>query len=543
MQDTLFESDIEWHNRRVFICFDKDAGYPTGEYKSGVGRALGRLSAKLLSRGSKVWVMHIPGEVDQKLGLDDYLRAGGTLDTLYSGAVVPPEYCEQLAELLEKCVYVVGTNNTHIYNLENGSRKGVCDFHDAHVEKRRIVPVEGKKPRVEQLSKTWILHNDRQTARHYTLNPRLPFGLSGIDINLWRPYPEFEGEYNAGVERDWGLFMDGLFGEHAKWVSAWIGHMLNRPEEKAHQAVMLTTPVLGIGKGLFSEVVGTLARGHYVECKPEEMLDKFNPAMEGATWVAVHELEVAHSVSEGQINNLITSAEYKIEQKGKDGTYLPDLRRWYMTTNSSTPMRLRRGQRRILVIFPPRTDEDTRGEWAAWVGSRIAGFKRDESALYNVRAWFDWSLRSWEEEHGRWNPTAPVPQTEAADEAAEASMTGNQILVESGIKWVLENGGVGCLMPEHRQLLSKVSGGITAAVRSRGGSTLRHKVSVDGRQVEVVIWDLENVIPSKKLSSGSFGIDTLHYYGEHDFKMLAGQLWAMLRDLKERLAGHGVLKR
>ena len=534
MQEALFQEDIEWQDRRVFIVFDKDVGYESGTYKPEVDRALGRLTTRLIGRGAQVWICHIPGALDEKFGLDDYLLSGGTLDFLASTAKVPPPHCEMLSELLEKCIYVVGTDHTHVYNLDDGSRKGVGDFHDAHVNKTRVVPVPDAAPKIEKLSRVWLLHKLRQTAKTYTLDPSCGRGLVGDKINLWVPYPSFP-EVTEGVEEEWQKFMEGLFGEHWRWVGAWVGHMLNRPEEKAHQAVMLVTSVRGVGKSLFSEIVGKLVGDHGLECKPEEVLDKFNKGMEGATWVAIHELELSSGLSEGQVNNLITSERYKVEGKGRDAMFLPDLRRWYMTTNASVPMRMSKGQRRILIIFPPRIHADTRGEWGRWVGSELAGYKRNPGALGAIRLWFDTCLEDWEKEFGAWNPTAPVPLTEAGEEAAEASMTVNQILRDAAISWMEEHGGMGLLMPEHRQLLAKVSASIGQEVRSRGGAVLRHRI--DGK--EVVVWDLSAQLPSRfKETNRTTWLHSTLYEGTNDsLKSAAGGLWTAISGLRERLSG------
>ena len=540
MQEGLLGADIEWKGRRVFICFDKDAGWETGTYKPGVSRALGRLAARLIAKGAQVWILNIPGELDSKLGLDDYLNAGGTLEELVGKAVPPPEHCEMLAWMLENCIFVTGTDNTHVYNLTDGSRKSVDDFHKAHIEKRRMVVGADNRPRWEQITKVWMVHSLRQTARNYTLMPSRGVGLVGDLINLWVGYPEFEGVAGVEIADSWQKFMEGLFGEHWRWVGSWVGHMLNRPEEKSMQAVLIATAVRSIGKSVFGEIVGKLVgESHYTECKPEEMMDKFNIGMSGRTFVAVHELELSNKISEGQINNLITSEKYKLEGKGKDGIYLPDLRRWYMTTNSSVSMRLSAGQRRLLVIHPPRTHADTRGEWGQWVDSVVARYKENAGALRGIRDWFDACLMGWEEEFGRWSSTRPVPLTEESEELAAASLTVNQIMREAAITWMEENGGVGVLAHEHRQLLAKVSAAIGLEVKARGGQLLRYKLpTLGGGQQEVVIWDLTGRLPRKVAANRSYRLDpAVADVDSLGLGVKAAALWQLLSSLRDRLSG------
>ena len=539
MQATLFTKDIEWRNRRVFICFDKDAGYETGTYKPGVGRAIGRLASSLSRVGAQVLVMHIPGAANDKLGLDDYLLAGGQLNDLAGSATAPPEWCEDLAWMLEHCIYVTGTDKTHFYNMLDGSKKTPDDFHAAHIGKIRV----NDKGKVQQISRIFQRHQDLQIARGYTLDPSRPPGLNGhVDINQWTPYPVWP-ERDESVRSDWQKFMEGLFGEHWQWVGAWVGHMLVRPEEKSMQAVLLITQVLGIGKGLFSEIVGKIVgEDHYTECLPENMFNSFNSEMEGRSWVAIHELDVSFSAKVGQINNLITSEKMGVRRMRTDMSFVPDLRRIYMTTNSTNPMRLSHGQRRIFVIRPPRTHEDTRGPWGTWVREAVAKWKRSGAALGSIREWFEGCLAEWEEKKGRWDPTEPVPETEEGEEVAEASMTVGQILAQAAIDH-MRTAGWGCVSPDNRRLMTKVYGDIGAAVKASGGQVLRHKLveSVGGPQKEYTIYDLTGRLPKRFKESNR----TSYYAGDipkEEIVMSGVRLWQVLRDLNDQLKGHAPLK-
>ncbi|MHB0912154.1 MAG: DUF3854 domain-containing protein [Armatimonadota bacterium] len=71
---------IALNGRRVFIVFDSDV-----VTKKEVGGALRRLKAFLDSRGAMVQVIYLPSTEDgKKVGLDDYLAAGNSTDTLFN---------------------------------------------------------------------------------------------------------------------------------------------------------------------------------------------------------------------------------------------------------------------------------------------------------------------------------------------------------------------------------------------------------------------------------------------------------------------------
>lgn len=458
MQRHLFDTGWEWKSRAVYLCFDHDKGRVAGEYKPQVANALGKLASQLIREGAAVKVLHVGRagacEPDEKLGLDDYLlRSAEGPDRVEAWKVLlvtasaPPEWSSDLAALLEDNVYVVGTNHTHVYGLTHGYRKSPEDFEKAHIEKRRVSASAEGKVKVEQLTRIWATHANRLTAVGYTLNPRLPFGYvddSGLSrINLWRGFPEWpactDEDKRARVEAVWERFVEGLFGKHSPWVSAWTAHMLAKPWEKTTQAIMLTTDVQGIGKSLYGAFLRALVGEHGAEVKSERLFDKFNAQMEAKVFVQVDELDVKFSNKEGRLNDLITEDLSIIEPKGKDPIALPNLKRLFLTTNSNSPCRLSVGQRRVFVLRPPRYAVDTRGAWGSWVGTEVASLLKDDEALGVIRAWYSSRV-----DLEGWNPTAPVPQTEEGIELEKSSGTAVQRVARDLLDWAIgEDAGDG----------------------------------------------------------------------------------------------------
>lgn len=504
MQSTLFDGRIEWSRREVFICFDHD-GLGSREFKPGVAHAMGKLSSRLVSCGAKVKILYLSDVVKDKgikWGLDDYLRAGGSWVELLATASTPPAWCSMLAELLESCVYVVGTNHTHVYNLNNGSRKSPDDFHDAHISLRRLGVDDRGKVVQEQISHQWIRSPDRLTAVGYCMDPLKPNGYVDGWVNLWKGYPTFEGTVLPDKLIMWQTFMEGLFGEHWKWVGLWVGHLLNKPQERSNQAVMLVTSVQGIGKSLFGDIIRDLCGPHGLEGSSSRIFHPFNSMEEGKTFIVVNELDVKFSSKESQLNDLLSAETMSIEQKGKDVIILPNLRRWFFTANASAPCRLSADQRRILVINPPRVVADTRGEWGDWVRNEVAAIRRSDDSLSSVRWWFD---DLWAREGKDWDSCAPVPITQAALDAAEASKTDSQIAAEYMYEFMKDGIGWGAVHPDLRKQNAKVWGEVTLLVRAHGGRCLRKSVRDEGRVREYGVFDLSGkLVGAHKESGGAY---------------------------------------
>ncbi|HEX5504878.1 MAG TPA: DUF3854 domain-containing protein, partial [Thermomicrobiales bacterium] len=73
---------IAFNARDTFVCFDSDV-----MAKSTVHAALARFRGFLKGRGARVWLVYLPaGPGGAKVGLDDYLAAGHTVDDLLARA-------------------------------------------------------------------------------------------------------------------------------------------------------------------------------------------------------------------------------------------------------------------------------------------------------------------------------------------------------------------------------------------------------------------------------------------------------------------------
>lgn len=526
----LFDGGWAWKGRSVLICFDHDPclrdGTPIipGEYKPEVRKALGKLASTLVARGASVQILSVGmaalplNESGRKWGIDDYLLAVGAEGwrALLGTARAPEPWVVELGEMLENCVLVRGTNQTHAYDLRFGSRKGLRDFHEAWGEQM----MEGHNGKPKPISHEWYKHHQRLTVSNYCLDPGQPYGPTPgkpSQLNLWKPYPSWDSiGTDSLVFTKWGSFVKGLFGEDVlpgtglacwQWVCLWVAHMLERPQEPTSQAVLVHTSVVGIGKSLFAEIVGRLVgRDHYCEVPNSRLDARFNAQLEGVVWAVTNELDILYTSREGMLGDLITAEDIDIECKGKDVITLPNLLRRYMTSNSSAPCRLGKGQRRILVVYPPRVSADTRGEWGTWVGSEVAGWKGSSVALASIREWFG---ELWGEHCSTWNPTAPVPLTEASNDLTEASLTTTQRLVEDLIGLAEENGGVLAIDPISKRARSKVWAEFSNSIRARGGQvgrkTIRLSNKLDGtnKLIEFSVYDLHRTLETKaKITAG-----------------------------------------
>lgn len=120
---------VVWKGRRVYIAYDSDA-----QHKPSVRMALERLKGVLESRQAEVIIVCIPASGDSKVGLDDYLAAGGTIEALISGENRLPELeKEPAATLSTQMIELLESEGVDFWHDE--MKAGYASFWvDDHVE-------------------------------------------------------------------------------------------------------------------------------------------------------------------------------------------------------------------------------------------------------------------------------------------------------------------------------------------------------------------------------------------------------------------------
>jgi hypothetical protein len=119
------------NGRPVYLAFDSDA-----MEKRQVHDALGRLKALLERRGARVKVVYLPGS-EGKVGLDDYLADGGTLDELAAAAT---------SELRPLAGEGNGNGPSHATQLvQMAEDAGIQLFHTPAGEPFATVPVDAHR--------------------------------------------------------------------------------------------------------------------------------------------------------------------------------------------------------------------------------------------------------------------------------------------------------------------------------------------------------------------------------------------------------------
>jgi hypothetical protein len=480
---------FQWEGRQVFVAFDADAeSTRESPFKNDVQRALTQFCAMLEARGAKVEVLHIAQteqfKLGEKMGLDDYLKAGGSIEALMETRT-PAQLAPALAAMMEKYAFFIGTK-PHVLHLDSGATFSAHDFSSIRESTHKTKnPVTGNLMKVSDLLRE---HPQRQVFDRYVFDPSTEGGLDqarGV-FNHW-PGLSVQPKHNAELEAVYVRFMEAMCGPHFNYVVNWFAHMVQRPWEKTTIAMLCMSPVNGSGKSIMGELHGALLGGQLYASVPllNVLSEKFNGELANKLFVQADEADQFHKNSAAALKNIISALTIRIEKKNRDAEILSNLMRLFITTNSPNPLRLDAENRRLFVWTPKVTKAEARGKWGAWVGKDVVALKNSPEGLAAVMHYL------LERDLSDWNPTAPVPVTAEMQELVDASPTKNMSTAQAmyddleaeGVEWVfvpaaLNSADVATFV-QFREL-----------VKAGGGQKLRHTVTRQKKVIKGAVYDL-----------------------------------------------------
>ena len=432
---------FEFEGRTVCIVYDADKESTRDQpYKSHVSKASVQLASMLEKRGAKVFLLYIAHTKifveGQKMGLDDYFEAGGSLDDLMETRS-EPSMEPQLAEMMRKYAIYMGTKS-HVLSLETGATYAMPEFENT-VEVNKI-RMDGKK--VVQVARDFKMSRERPEFDRYVFDPALEGGLDQ-ERRVFNNWPGFDAVPVRDLESEekYIRFMKKMCGGYYDYVVSWFAQMVQRPWEKTTIAMLCMSDVNGCGKSMMGELHGALLGGVYTGAPLTRVLSPtFNSLLANKVMIQSDESDEFYANSGNLLKDLISSPTVKIEYKGRDTITLANLIRLFITTNSDRPMRLDANNRRVFVWRPDVTVEEARGEWGTWVGSEIKRMK-DSAGGRNAIMWYlmNWDLSGWD-------ATAPVKVTEEMHDLVDASPTKNDTVGDAIYEELISRGRGGLLL-------------------------------------------------------------------------------------------------
>ncbi len=499
-----------WVGRKVFICYDYD-GSPGGGYKPKVEAAANALAGVLNGLGAQPCFLYLGktplAQENVKLGLDDYIQAGGELDPLLATEVVH-EGDPALTALLTRYAVYHPTQQATIIDLLDGSLQSASSWVFRNEHLNTAVRVDDKV-KVRKTTELWRVSDKKIVVRGYCFRPGEPSGLTeDFHYNIWQGYAREPSGGQAGhgeaVQR-WVEFGRGLFEEQWDWVEKWTAHMFQRPEEKCTITVTVMSPQEGIGKSLYGDFLHEIiGEEHARHIGTNQMFEKHSEWPRGCLLGTIDELQSGYERHEDQLKDLVSASHTWINPKGVREYKVEALFRLYFTTNRSYPFRLSADSRRHFIWKPRKMAADL--EWKAFLKGVVGPLSENPQALGEIHQYLlEVNLEGF-------NPRGDAPWTEAREEAAGESLSNRE--ARGSVMWDLLP-DVFVLTPE-----LKANEDFRTELRQimkMETDHVGHVMKIDGRPVKVTVHAKEGVLPTKLVADNKDGTQPRRVLDTFDF--------------------------
>lgn len=446
--------DISWVGRPVAICFD---AHETSTEESPLReehelKAAKSLANKMVALGAepKLWfIAKTPTFLKQKprckMGLDDFLQSGGTLEELAATGVGVATEDVVVAELFrEYCVCLSSrpfVMNRHDHTLKHSAR----DFKDTIVADKHVKVKHGSKGDFKQIpaGEVFIKSPMRPTFNTLRFDPSGEYGLNQdkLEFNTWTgmaTQPEIrDAESFAKDIRLWRKYGQTVFGDDWDWVEKFMAHLVQRPAEKINVALVITGNTEGTGKTTLGAIAGALVGERYRTCDTYSVIfGQYGGAnLDSKLIVQIEESDGLSAIQMNHLKNFITNPRVDINIKQTPNYTTDNLARVIFTSNGLRPVKVEETSRRFMVIRTKLTKEQVDGDpekgvegWRDFVGREIyKRFVTDESEdgswprrhlMYHLMNCV--SLKDFD-------PKAAPPMTEAAEDMIEATASATDL--------------------------------------------------------------------------------------------------------------------
>lgn len=474
----------EWKGREVIIVFDHDAKAGPAGYTEGVLGAIERLAGALAGKGAVTKIAHIGrtgrAKAGEKMGLDDYLLAGGSWDELLK-TVEATEAGSVLRMLLTRFAVYAPTNQ--VLDLTTGIMSKSGDFHNVAAAIWKMQDAEGDSV---PASKVWVQDPRRILVSGLGQYPGEPMNAlvkenDRLFFNTW-PGLTVKPVQND-LEVVWLKFMRRFLGEKlATLFHQWAGHMVQKPWQRNFTSWFIVSPHGGIGKSLIGEsLAGALGKVGKI-FGPDALASGWNyQLVEGCLLAVVNELGEG-KVDHKRFKNIRTADSLMVNEKFRPVYPARNFTNFIVTSNEMVTHKTSVDERRDIVVEPQ--PECTSNEWRAWVKEIAPIFLSPTGASALLHYYLNLDVSSF-------SHTAHAPATEAKAKMAELARSpsealAHRLLEELGPIAIVENGalrvlseqeGKGCDWNVVRKYLRHLT----------QWSDLR-AVKIDGVQARCIAW-------------------------------------------------------
>jgi len=282
--------EFVWKGRSVMICYDSDA-----VSNPMVVMAENQLATLLTTEGAVVRIVRLPDSEAGKVGIDDFMLAGHTVDEfleLLNSSDLFKE-CRAMHEMSELVVYI--RNPGLVYDYTHDMRISCAQFtqhaFSNHQYQEAVILANGNEKFIKKPTATaWLNWPHRAELDEAAFLPGKP-RIHEKKLNLWKGWPY---EPKRGDIKPWKDLLDHIF-QHAdpaarKWFEQWCAYPIQHPGCKMAVAAVIWGKMQGSGKTLVGRILMKMYGIHATEIKDNDLENPRNEWAENMQFVLADDI-------------------------------------------------------------------------------------------------------------------------------------------------------------------------------------------------------------------------------------------------------------
>lgn len=396
---------IKWRGRDVYIVFDSDA-LLNGQIQTAEARLVQELGIK---RGARVFIVRIPQDGENKVGIDDFLLSHGpeALEALLSQTTALGRLDSMVVSLNKSCAWI--EREGCVYDLETRSFISKDNFvNGSKFSTLKYITVGGKQrkgPAEISVAKTFLTHPHAQRFEACLFRPGeqiLVKDASGAPaLNLWDGWNAEHGigskdrRVAAWLELSRFLFKDMEPADQTVPVKL-MAYKAQNPQEKVDKALVLIGPQ-GCGKSLWFECIAAAFAPYSDFLNSAAFGSDFNTWVEHSIIAVVNEASAEHIRKYGEkIKSLISDLMQPLRDLYRKPRQVESYTLYGMTANDRAVGSFAQDDRRMIVVgCPSKMTSDEGRALYTYLGKRDGEWHKTGGPAVLMGYLLDLDLEGW----------------------------------------------------------------------------------------------------------------------------------------------------
>jgi len=347
--------------RDVYILFDYDGKYTSGEPNDQVALEESKLAITLAGLGAKVHLCRIGRFAPlkgQKYAIDDHLAAGAKLSEILND-VIDPTFLRNSEE------YYLFTAKTQ-WAIFNGQWVRLADG----------MQFSSQRVRTELANQSWTKPKPNGQVMVVKLADAYPNWAKRFDLKGFGMYPQHQGysitpdgyfnfmkawpheALNLPCEPwlNWCKYFFQDAPEFEEFFHNWVAQILQKPWDRNNTTLQFISPKQGIGKSFTVGWIAEMIEELSLSLGPDRLFERFNSFLLNKILVIVDEPSTDNMRHADTVKNYITNDRISIEIKNQDSFSIQNFVNYAFTTNHSKVTTMSEGSRREAIYMPNSLD-------------------------------------------------------------------------------------------------------------------------------------------------------------------------------------------